>query len=167
MKIAVVTDDGATIAQHFGRARYYQVFSIVDGSIADRELRDRNGTLHHGGHGHHEGHDHNGGHGHHEGHGSHSSGGGDSNSAGHGHHAHAADNHPGHGHHAHAADRHAGMIAQITDVDVLLAGGMGFGARQALDDAGIEVIATDLRETEAAVQAWIAGELQHKDERLH
>jgi hypothetical protein len=27
MKIAVVTDDGENISQHFGRARYYAVFT--------------------------------------------------------------------------------------------------------------------------------------------
>ncbi len=31
MKVAVVTDDGKTFSQHFGRARYYQVYEIKDG----------------------------------------------------------------------------------------------------------------------------------------
>ncbi|MFW6229167.1 MAG: NifB/NifX family molybdenum-iron cluster-binding protein [Alkalispirochaeta sp.] len=154
MKIAVVTDDGTTIAQHFGRARYYQVFSAEDGAIVERELRDRTGTLHHGHeHSHEHGHDHDHhqeGRGHHHGHGE-----GD-----HGHHH-------GHGFHQHAADRHAGMISRISDVDVIIVGGMGMGARHALEEAGIQVVATELRETEQAVDAYLGGNLTHNDRRVH
>jgi len=41
MKIAVITDDGKTISQHFGRAAYYMVLSIEDGKISGREMRDK------------------------------------------------------------------------------------------------------------------------------
>ena len=37
MKIAVVTDDHQTISAHFGRAIYYEVFTITDGKITQRE----------------------------------------------------------------------------------------------------------------------------------
>ena len=136
MKIAVVTDDGTTIAQHFGRARYYKVFTTENGTITDSELRDRAGTLHHG-HGHHHG----------------------------GQHGHDHEHH--HGGHDHAPDRHAGMVAQITDVDALIVGGMGYGARTALDDAGVAVTATALTDADAAVRAFIEGTLEHRGERLH
>ncbi len=43
MKIAVITDDGKTISQHFGRAPYYQVFTIEEGKIVSREMRDKMG----------------------------------------------------------------------------------------------------------------------------
>ena len=43
MKIAVITDDGKTISQHFGRAPYYMVLSIEEGKIVNRELRDKMG----------------------------------------------------------------------------------------------------------------------------
>ncbi|MGD2027500.1 MAG: NifB/NifX family molybdenum-iron cluster-binding protein [Anaerolineales bacterium] len=58
MKIAVVTDDGTTISQHFGRATKYAVFDIREGEILTRELRDKAGhhSFHHD-HGAHE-HDH-------------------------------------------------------------------------------------------------------------
>jgi predicted Fe-Mo cluster-binding NifX family protein len=46
MKIAVITDDGNTISQHFGRAQYYQVLTIEDGAIINRELRDKFGHQH-------------------------------------------------------------------------------------------------------------------------
>jgi predicted Fe-Mo cluster-binding NifX family protein len=38
MKIAVVTDDHKTISAHFGRATYYEVFTIIDGKITQREV---------------------------------------------------------------------------------------------------------------------------------
>ena len=43
MKVAVVTDDMETISQHFGRARHYLVYSIEDGSVKGREVRDKMG----------------------------------------------------------------------------------------------------------------------------
>jgi predicted Fe-Mo cluster-binding NifX family protein len=43
MKIAVITDDGKTISQHFGRAPYYMVLSIEEGKIVNREMRDKLG----------------------------------------------------------------------------------------------------------------------------
>jgi predicted Fe-Mo cluster-binding NifX family protein len=43
MKIAVITNDGKTISQHFGRAPFYMVLSIKEGKIVDRELRDKLG----------------------------------------------------------------------------------------------------------------------------
>jgi predicted Fe-Mo cluster-binding NifX family protein len=43
MKIAVITDDGKTISQHFGRAAFYMVLSIEEGKIIDREMRDKLG----------------------------------------------------------------------------------------------------------------------------
>jgi predicted Fe-Mo cluster-binding NifX family protein len=43
MKIAVITDDGNTISQHFGRAPYYMVFTIEEGKITNREMRNKMG----------------------------------------------------------------------------------------------------------------------------
>ena len=43
MKIAVITDDGKTISQHFGRAPYYLVLTIEEGKIVNREMRDKIG----------------------------------------------------------------------------------------------------------------------------
>jgi predicted Fe-Mo cluster-binding NifX family protein len=43
MKIAVITDDGKTISQHFGRAPYYMVLTIKEGKIVNREMRDKLG----------------------------------------------------------------------------------------------------------------------------
>jgi predicted Fe-Mo cluster-binding NifX family protein len=46
MKIAVVTEDGATISQHFGRAPYYLVVTVEDGKAVAREMRDKLGHAH-------------------------------------------------------------------------------------------------------------------------
>ncbi len=43
MKIAVITDDGKTISQHFGRAPYYMVLTIEEGKIINREQRAKKG----------------------------------------------------------------------------------------------------------------------------
>lgn len=43
MKIAVITDDGKIISQHFGRALHYQVVTIEEGKIIRREMRDKLG----------------------------------------------------------------------------------------------------------------------------
>jgi predicted Fe-Mo cluster-binding NifX family protein len=43
MKIAIITDDGKTISQHFGRAPYYLVLTIENGKIINREMRDKMG----------------------------------------------------------------------------------------------------------------------------
>jgi predicted Fe-Mo cluster-binding NifX family protein len=46
MKVAVITDDGKTISQHFGRAPYYMVLTIENGQILERQLRDKLGHVH-------------------------------------------------------------------------------------------------------------------------
>lgn len=43
MRIAVVSDDEATISGHFGRAAYYVVITVEDGSIVARETRAKAG----------------------------------------------------------------------------------------------------------------------------
>ncbi len=63
MKIAVVTDDGKTICQHFGRAKYYLVVEIQEGRIVDGVLRPKaghhtRGHEHGYEHGHNHDHDH-------------------------------------------------------------------------------------------------------------
>jgi predicted Fe-Mo cluster-binding NifX family protein len=62
LKIAFVTDDGNTISQHFGRAQFYEVVTIENGSVVQRERREKAG--HHTFHGQEEHGEHHGpGHG--------------------------------------------------------------------------------------------------------
>ncbi len=46
MKIALITEDGKTISQHFGRAPFYLVLTIEEGKIVGREMRDKLGHIH-------------------------------------------------------------------------------------------------------------------------
>ncbi len=46
MKIALITSDGKSINQHFGRAPYYLVVTIEDGKVTQRELREKMGHQH-------------------------------------------------------------------------------------------------------------------------
>lgn len=59
------------------------------------------------------------------------------------------------------------MMANIGDCQVLLAGGMGLGARASLEAIGVKPILTNVREIDAAVQAYLAGELEDQPKLLH
>src|SRR5512144_65731 len=104
MKIAVVTDNGDSISQHFGRAPYYVVYTVENGKIVAEETRRKAG--HHAG----ESHDC---HADHSGHGG------------------------KHGMDAESQAKHAGMFANILDSQVLIAGGMGYGAFEGAKSSGI------------------------------
>jgi predicted Fe-Mo cluster-binding NifX family protein len=127
MKIAIVTDDGKTICQHFGRATKYAVLDIQEGKILSRELRDKAG--HHTIHALEEHHDH-----------GHSRG-----------HVRGMD--------AHSADKHARMVQSIQDCSVLLARGMGRGAKLSMDQAQIKTFQVDIKEIDTAVAALIDGSI--------
>ena len=43
MKIAVVSDDGLIVSQHFGRAQYYAVATVEDNRIVSIEMREKMG----------------------------------------------------------------------------------------------------------------------------
>jgi len=40
MKIAVATEDGRTVSQHFGRTPYFAIFEIAEGTIIKRSMRE-------------------------------------------------------------------------------------------------------------------------------
>ncbi|AAW39243.1 NifB/NifX family molybdenum-iron cluster-binding protein [Dehalococcoides mccartyi] len=130
MKIAVVTDDGKTICQHFGRAGYYLVASIENGQVIGKEQRPKSGH-------HTEGMQHN----------------------------HAAGD--CHGFNAHSQSVHAGMVSNITDCQLVIAGGMGMGARQSLSQAGIDVHMTDVADIDTTLKLYLEGKLPNLTERLH
>ena len=132
MKIAVVTDDGTTICQHFGRALYYTVVTIDNGKVTGKEQRNKAG--HH--------------------------------VAG-AEHASQASHGERHGFDANAQASHAGMMANITDCQVLIAGGMGWGAHESLKQNGIDSLITDVKSIDEAIQLHIQGKLPNLQERLH
>ncbi|MGC8838873.1 MAG: NifB/NifX family molybdenum-iron cluster-binding protein [Anaerolineae bacterium] len=73
----------------------------------------------------------------------------------------------GHGFDAAAQGRHARMAAAIADCDVLLARGMGAGAYQSMQQAGIRPIVTDIPAIDDAVRAFLESRLVDHTERLH
>jgi predicted Fe-Mo cluster-binding NifX family protein len=131
MKIAVISEDGNTISQHFGRAPLYVVVTVEDGKIVDKEKRDKTG-----------------------------------------HHSfavHHPDSEPGerHGYGAGALARHASMAETISDCQVLIAGGMGWGAYENLKSRNIEAVVTDVSNIDEAVKLYLDGKLPNLMERLH
>lgn len=130
MKIAVITDEGKSISQHFGRATHYLVLTVENGQITRRELREKIG---HGNFEHHEEHHHEGEHGQDE--------------ASHGKHVHMAE--------------------AISDCQVVICGGMGYGAYESMRRLNIQPIVTDLSDVDAAIQAYLNGTLIDHTEKLH
>lgn len=138
MKIAVITEDGKTISQHFGRAPYYMVLTIEEGKITQREMRNKLGHNQFAGQEHHAA-------GHHE----------DE------HHA------AGHGLDSASHDKHASMAEAIADCKAILCGGMGMGAYESMRRLNIKPVVTDLVNIEEAAQAFIDGKLIDHTELLH
>jgi predicted Fe-Mo cluster-binding NifX family protein len=133
MKIAVVSTDGTTISQHFGRASTYLVFTVENGKVVSKETRPK---------------------------------------AGHQHSESSADHHCGghegkHGCGPGSQEKHTGMIETIADCQILLAGGMGWGAYDSLKSYNIEPIITDVENIESAVNLYLAGNLPNLVQRLH
>jgi predicted Fe-Mo cluster-binding NifX family protein len=89
-----------------------------------------------------------------------------------GHHGSAAchDNNAfceGHSHDADAQARHSAMAQTIDDCQVLIAGGMGWGAFESLKSRNIQPIVTDVESIDKAVKRYVAGKLPNLMERLH
>jgi len=72
-----------------------------------------------------------------------------------------------HGTDAASQHKHAGMIENITDCKVLIAGGMGYGAYESLKSYNIEPIITDVDNIEEAVKLYSEGKLTNLMEKLH
>jgi predicted Fe-Mo cluster-binding NifX family protein len=132
MKIAVITEDGTTISQHFGRAPLYIVVTVEGGKIVNKEKRNKAG--HHTFAAHHD--------------------------------APLAPDER-HGYDAGSQVRHASMAETITDCQVLIAGGMGWGAYESLKSRGIEPVVTDVENVDEAVKLYLEGKLPNLMERLH
>ncbi len=130
MKVAIVTVDGKTVSQHFGRSPYFRVLTIENGSVVRDEMRER-GTGHfaNGNQTHTESHSHRG--------------------------------QMGHGYGADADAKHASMAAEISDCDILVAGGMGRGAYESFSRAGLNVILTDRASIDDVLTGIIDGSLKN------
>ena len=81
---------------------------------------------------------------------------------------HAEGNAPrGHGFDSASQSRHTQMMGAIADCQVLFARGMGAGAYDSMQAAGIRPVVTDIPNIDDAVQAYLAGTLVDHTERLH
>jgi transcriptional regulator with XRE-family HTH domain/predicted Fe-Mo cluster-binding NifX family protein len=139
MKIAVISDDGKSISQHFGRAPFYIVYTIEEGKVTNREVREKLGhnqfrNEHQTGEHHENAHEH---------------------------------GQPGHGHDADSHNKHVGMAQSIADCEAIICGGMGMGAYDSMRRLNIKPVVTDSSDAEAAVQAYIEGKLVDHIEKLH
>ena len=134
MKIAVITDDGTTVSQHFGYAPYYVVFMVENGKVISKEKLEKAGHHTLGG-GHHEG-------------------------------QHGAGEK--HGLNPAAQSQHASMMDNILDCQVLIAGGMGYGAYESLKSQNIDTIITDVANIDESVKLYLEDKLVNlREERLH
>ncbi len=62
---------------------------------------------------------------------------------------------------------HGRMAEPIHDCQVLLSRGMGRGAFQGLEEAGIQPIITDIAAIDEAVAAYLAGTIENHTDSLH
>lgn len=147
MKIAAVTDDGEIISRHFGRAKFYAIYTVEDGQIVATEKVEKPAHGRHRGGGqvhlHEEGDDHQHDH-------------GDGHDHDHGDHDHGDHDHD-----------HGDMIAPVRDCEIVLTRGMGYGAHRALSAAGLRPIITDIAQIADAVQAVIDDSITDHPEKLH
>jgi predicted Fe-Mo cluster-binding NifX family protein len=132
LKIAVISDDGVAVSQHFGRAEMYVVLTIDDGRISAEETRPKLGHGAFVGQPHEE-----------------------------------LDAQGRHGYGAGAQSRHEQMATAISDCQAVIAGGMGWGARESLQQLGIDVVITDTENAREAALRYARGELPNLSERLH
>ena len=130
MRIALISDNGKNVSQHFGRARYFVVVTVEDGQEMNREVRDKLG---------------------------HSSFANDPQD----------EEQAQHGFSRGAQHRHGRMIEAINDCEVLVAGGMGAGARESIKACGIRPILTDVLSISDVVKAYVEGRLEDHVERIH
>ena len=59
------------------------------------------------------------------------------------------------------------MAEAISDCQIVLASGMGWGAYESMKSYNIESIVTDVKNIDEAVQLYLDGKLENQMERLH
>jgi len=90
-----------------------------------------------------------------------------------GHHTFAGHEHaetaPGerHGYDAGSQSKHASMAEAIADCQVLIAGGMGWGAYESMKSRNIDTLVTDVQNIDVAVKLYLDDKLPNLMDRLH
>jgi len=148
VKIAIPTDDGKTVASHFGSAGYFMIVELQDGKEIARRLSE---NLHARGHGHHGYHGHHSYHGYYEHHEEHE------NHVGYGHGWHHGNHGFGEGHH----HGHEDVFASTGEIQAVIAVRIGPHMFEDLKERGIEIYlvrpGTDIDE---AISKLASGELR-------
>jgi len=72
-----------------------------------------------------------------------------------------------HGYDAGAEVKHRSMAESIADCEVLLVGGMGWGAYESMMNYNIQPVVTDVDNIDKAVQLYLSGNLPNLRELLH
>ncbi|WP_448375147.1 NifB/NifX family molybdenum-iron cluster-binding protein [Fervidobacterium sp.] len=152
MRIAIPTDDGITVADHFGRAEYFMIVEIENGKEISRKLSENLHAKGHGHHGHHEHYEHKHAHGHHN-------GNCDNNECENGHeHGHGYS----HGH-THGHDE---VFASTGDIEAVIAVRIGPHMFEDLKEKNIDVyLVTPNTPIDEAVSKMILGELKKIEPR--
>ncbi|AFG35921.1 NifB/NifX family molybdenum-iron cluster-binding protein [Fervidobacterium pennivorans subsp. shakshaketiis] len=148
MKIAIPTDDGRTVASHFGSAEYFMIVEFEDGKEISRRLSE---NLHARGHGHHGYHEHYEGHGY--GHGWH-----------HGNHGYGGGYHHGYGEgHRHG---HEEVFASTGEIQAVIAVRIGPHMFEDLKERGIGIyLVRPGTSIDEAIAKFTAGELRKIEPR--
>jgi len=84
-----------------------------------------------------------------------------------GHSEEEEHHHSSHGSDPESSAKHNKMVDPIADCQVLIAGGMGYGAYDALKSRGLQVFITAEHSIQRAVELFSAGKLDNLMERLH
>ena len=117
MRIAVPTNDGSSVSDHFGRSAAFLVFEVDGGKIISREMR--------------------------------------SNTAQHSH----SEGSCGDAHGRHEPHSHDAILSTLAGCDVVLCGGMGWRAAEALKSGGITpMMLAGPGSAEKAVSAYLSGD---------
>jgi predicted Fe-Mo cluster-binding NifX family protein len=155
VKVAVVSDNGTTVSQHFGSAQFFYVFTVDNGQIINKEKREKYHAHTPGMHHHRQGDE--------------ISVAGSVNQDSISKNAGNRSNGHGmlHGFGNDSGNKHNAMIQNISDCQYLVSRGMGYGIYQHLENAKIKPIVTDIRVIEDAVNAVIAGTIINHSEKLH
>lgn len=64
-------------------------------------------------------------------------------------------------------NRHTSMAQTIADCEAVICGGMGAGAYEGMRQLHIRPIVTDIRQIDAALQAYLTGNLHDRPDLLH
>ena len=139
MKIAVATVDGESVSQHFGQSSGFIVFDVEGGEIRGREVRSMSETPH-----------------------------------AQGLCAHHKDGAPASEFRVQSGDANRGQTPQnggrlsqlLSDCGLVVCGGMGSGAAQALRRAGLEILIVGTLSADDAVAGYLSGKLTKSSSSL-